>query len=602
MKKLLQALLVVSSLTVTGAHAEVYGNRTFLAHRDDLSNAGMAWSIDNHYPAQTVSRSLGATLTISPFYKQSHNDQDVAKLFGDGTKGATVKGTMTVAPAVAINAITPVALFGQGVDHVPNSDLGTDNAPMSGVITLKPERSAWGARLDWHQDLSNLLKGLSLHVGTVVEEVSSHAIEKTALSKSIASDAKAIDGGAGNTVLDYFLGNVSKNSTHVHQSKLAKGRLNYEDASAPGIGDISFKMRYEAYNKGRFNVGVAGTVVVPTGTSLTGDTVFEPVVGNRGHFAVGATVDAKVSAWNKKDLSVAFNIVADWRYFLEGSETRTPGIMIGKTGYLVPLGRYNLAVQHENAGIFPATHVLTQSMNVKPGHQFDGVAGISAQWKDFTFDIGYNLFLKEKEVVTMKKDAWKDDMYALAHPWYSSSTAVLGKAILGGHADATDADFSNKSPFAKHGNKIGSNGDASSVAGVSFDPDDTLPIIAGDSGDMIYPGGYVSSGGPIQTPGKTTSSLPALGTEYSIATTKGATSGDSAVKAGETLAPAYQVAPSVCVTESQLTHSIVGGMSYKLKGAWPVIFGLGGQYEFADSSSNSALASWQVWGKIGFSF
>ena len=616
MKKLLQALLVVSSLATSAANAEIYGNRTFLAHRDELSNVGMAWAIDNHYQPQAAGSSLGATMTASLFYKQSTNHEDIAKTFGEGEKGVDAKGKISVLPAVDKTLVNPDLLYGANIDHVPNTLLGsTTNQPMSGVIALKPRRSAWGVRLDWHQDLSNLMKGLRLHISTPIEQVGIKTFDigaNSSISNSIASQASSKDGGAGNTVADYFLGDVSKTlttDTHVQQSPLSKGRLAYEQKSVVGVGDMSVQLHLDAMKKGRFELGAGATLVIPTGTKGNSNYLFEAIAGNRGHIGLGAYLDGKCVILSRKDLRVSLKAVADWRYFIESTENRILGDYVIDSKKARNLGHYRLAMQNAQAGVFPAANVFAHDVLVTPGHQLDGLIGVSGSWKDFTFDLGYNLFLKEKEKAALK-GSWKNDTYAYAATEYSMSTARLAQQPLGGLAASTDTDYDDQSPVAKHGHLIGSNTDAWADAkafdiGLSAATTPTLPSASTSVSDMIYPGGYVSLEGPIQAPGRTVSQL----SRQNVATTKGNSttplSGTNAAPTGGdigTLEPEHQVTPSVCVTEAQLTHSIVGGASYKFTGKWPVIIGAGGQYEFLNEDSNTGLGGWQVWGKVGISF
>jgi hypothetical protein len=263
---------------------------------------------------------------------------------------------------------------------------------------------------------------------------------------------------------------------------------------------------------------------------------------------------------------------------------------------------------------------------VTPGHQVECLAGLSFKWSAVTFDIGYNLFIREKEKV-VQKATWTSDKYAVAHHRYSMHTEALGTWIIGGNTLGDDAATVSgvlqksgnygtspyndpSSPITKHGNAIGANRDAWTTE-LTADQKDTLSSDFDDN--KPYAPGNVSMNGPIQAAGKTTSTLSRRTSEYD-ATGNNISADDrigvdvdvhndnDAVADVGTLAVRYNVSSANAITESQVTHSIVGGIGYKSHSDYPVILGIGGQVELQESNRNSALEGWKVWMKCGVSF
>jgi len=87
-------------------------------------------------------------------------------------------------------------------------------------------------------------------------------------------------------------------------------------------------------------------------------------------------------------------------------------------GKFVPMGWYMLGAQKGKAGVFPLANVLTRRVGVDPGSQVEVLAALSFNWSNYTFDVGYNLFAKERESVSIKKCGWPEETYAIAQPKY----------------------------------------------------------------------------------------------------------------------------------------------------------------------------------------
>jgi len=675
----------VLASTSFAAKATLYSGQTFIAHRNELANAGMEWATgnaevckkENCHTAECTAQSqkraencdrtgrqpnkdkkrcnkLGACFTATPFFEQSTNNTDLAYLFGMGTTGkiTVTQGIPVVATTGAANTTAmSTTLYNTNVQLSPNSDGTSSSAsagdadtgsyvdtakariPMSGVVNLSPIRQAYGAHLGWSQSLDALLEGLSFTVRAPIVQVRTSM--RSTLTSSVASNIPSEDGPSGGTLKEYFNGSLSIARTgsnlHVIQYPMTKGLIDNTYATATGLADIEFAMNYAFKFKktNAVHAGVGASVLIPTSKKPTMTRLFEPLYGARGHVAAGAQGFIHADLYKNENVRVGLDLTLNWKYFFKGAELRTMGVYDTVLRTMLPASQYRLVMQHGVTGVQPAANVLTVNQDVTPRNQVDAVVGFSATCKNLAFNVGYNLYWHQTDRVSAKAGAWTNDKYAYAHPHYSMNTAIPASVagvtddetfiyyVVGGTSfvdhtaaavnhnggflgDATgthlspayDGTFADtRASTVKHSYAIGSNGDAGNTIRITATGDDDF--VSDTSPTTNVPAAFTSAGGPIQAAGIAGSALPKL-----VATVA---TGVNANDTG-TLAVRYNTSSLPGVTYSQLTHSVVGGLSYKFDGNFPITIGAGAQGEFQATSRNSAIEGYKVWAKLGVAF
>jgi len=599
MKKMLRILLIASCLYAKLPAAPL-SDRTFLAQRDELSYRALEWTINNHYQTKKSNTVLGGTFTATPFYTESTNSADIARWFGIGKTNA-IDVTTRALSGETLKADLSDALYSFNIDHSPNSDGATTGyIPMHGRLTLEPKRRAFGTYLSWDQSLENIAKGLRFSVQAPIVDVQASLRPNDIYAT--ASHIPVTDGQTGATLRDYFSGNLRKGiskHSHVYQKELVRGKIHNEFAHAFGIADIKLRLDWLCYTHKRFNYSLGLSLQLPTGTTITNEYAFEPHVGARGHAAAGYNGLLQLHAYAGKNLTVRIDILGDVTYFFEGTERRMVSVYDLTDKVVMPASPYRLVMRNKYSGVQPAANVMSLDHTVKPGFQFDGLVGVSTQWNRWTIDVGYNFYWHQAEKLSLKNaDAWSSDQYAFAHNHYSMYADALGTNIVGGTSKTEgglvqhkgtvgrDGDYNDpKSPLTKHQNLIGANkdgwGDPQYV--LWADMDENSP----------YPGAFTSMNGPIQATGKNSSGL--------IKQTVNADTGVGSNSTG-TQAVRYTITSDYAATAEQITHSVVGGISYCFKGTYPVFIGIGGMLEVQESNRNSALENSKIWAKVGIQF
>ncbi len=604
MKKILQGLVLLTAAT-TPLLSITLSNRTFIAHRDELAYQAIEWTTNNHYRNTKSETEMGGLLTATPLYSQTINSEELAILFGTGgATGISVSSIPLSGTTDNYGSTFHQELYGFSIDHCPNCDgSSATQKPMSGRLQLSPQRCVEGVYLGWDQSLNNILKGLRVRILAPIINV--QAGMRPNDSNSTPSLIPSTDGITGATLKDYFSGNLEKGpaiSSHVLQRKLTRGKISNTLVQTFGLADVDLRLDWNCYTNDRFNCTVGGSLQLPTGAAASNEYMFEPQLGARLHVAAGINGLLQLKALEQDGVTVRIDVLGDLKYFFEGTERRIASVYDRTNAVVLPASPYRLIVQNIYSGVQPAANVMSLDHTVKPGFQFDGLIGASTSWDRWTFDIAYNLYWHQEEKVSLKSaTSWVDDTYAFAHNHYSMYANALGTFVIGGtsldgssnivHSSRTaswnSGHLDGNSPITKHQNIIGAN------ANPSGSPARATNAQVASATNTVFPGAFFSMKGPIQNDGRSTSALVNR-------TPSGSTGVDSA--GSGTQAVQYTITSAHAVTAAQITHSLVGGVSYRIDARYPIILGLGGLIEVQESNRNSALENIKVWTKIGIQF
>jgi hypothetical protein len=311
------------------------------------------------------------------------------------------------------------------------------------------------------------------------------------------------------------------------------------------IADVRASLGWQFLKEADYNVSASANVVVPTGTTPTGEFLCEPVAGNGKHFGLGASLNSVFNLWRSDDKKscLDFNAGVDYTYFFRAGQRRVLNVWDHVNSRLVDAGIYRATIRHGASTSKPAANELVTDVTVTPGSQVDANAGVAYLWNQWSFDASYNLHYREEETVKMKNPlGWTNNR--LGYVGYRFKTTGTS-AVVGKSATAVESGF---------------------------------------AADSAWNAGQHTIGGPIQRDGVTTG-------------TQSDTAGSPLTAPNEAR---YHISTKGCTTPSQLTHKVGGSFGYQFNTAKPVRVGMGGEYEVG--SNNDSVASWAIWAKVGFCF
>ncbi|MBD3231924.1 hypothetical protein GF322_04665, partial [Candidatus Dependentiae bacterium] len=420
MKKILQGL-IFACIFFSSVFSKTYSDKTFLMPRDQITNLPMeytTWHMNIYRKADTF---YNGTVQVVPFYQKSDNKTDVGKYFGFDRGGTTGIVNQISVGTTAANQL----LDNRFILHHYNAANTLD-----ATYKFEPYQEIFGARLSWNQDLDGILNGLFFRINTPLVKVKNDMNIKTVGTET--NQAIPGVGGQAKSFLDYLSGNIENASQHNVQAPLRYAKITNDSQSSSGVADIDLMLGYTFWHKSHSRIAINLAMLIPTGKTPKGSAIFEAIHGNGQHWGVGAGIDYALTLWKKIDKSIKFSIVANYKYLFEGIEKRTldfkrpdPNNTKASAGY------YQLAGEQGKKGVFPFANVLTQDIKVTPGSVFDGIANMAFNYKDFVFDIGYNLYAREAENVKLRY-LWENDKYAVAGITYDTNNNFNVLVAAGG--------------------------------------------------------------------------------------------------------------------------------------------------------------------------
>lgn len=431
--------LILTAFAVSATGLSAHSAHTYLARRPQNVNLPMELTSFYERTQLKLENRFGGNLQISGFY--SDTNKNIGEYFScpgccntdccsTGCTGGScaVGGSSDCCNTCCGNNGYTLERYATGCDSSrENFDLGYilhshdfSTTGNTDVVSLDPEQSTWGLRFDYYQNMDKILKGLYLKANMTFADV------KSKMNLCVSGDNK-------DDLIKFFGGSYANTDVNNLQSKLCKGLIGSDcncgdSRSESGIADIDIILGYKFLYKEKYHFGINLAITIPTGNDPDGTYIFEPIYGNHGHFGFGGGLDAHANLWTKADQNIKLNFMLNYRYLFEASECRplklkcvcSPYVLLGKIGATGPL--------------VPAVNVLSNSVDVTPGSQLDGILALAYNNGGFTADLGYNLYYREEEDVKLKCNSCNS-----CNSCCSSSDATAQYAIAARDFDTANA-------------------------------------------------------------------------------------------------------------------------------------------------------------------
>lgn len=382
-------LRLITTVTLFPLLLQATTNKTTFIPRpksSDITLSMLRW----HSHTDDERKNFGIRLRLTPFYTHSTNGSELGKYFMFGGKN-----TLTVAM--------------ENADiHPYNFNLATN---FEGKISLRPKQEVYGTRIDYFQHIP-WLHGLYVSANAPIL----HVCNDPGLHETISSYGELPVTYYGPRTVTKALAGHYLTSDWAEPFKY--GKINGKQVKA-GISDIDAKLGYTILNKPISKVALTLGVTFPTSNKPEAVYVFEPLLGNGSHWALGVGLDSSFRLWESKKTSnrhLSIIIAGDYRYLLQNTHMRTLELK-GKNW-----GRYTRMRQgnpNNNSATLlgnspPGVNPMTRAVNVTPGSHVDAEVALCLEINHhWHIGAGYNIWLRNKETVHLKK------------PWGSAGTFGL---------------------------------------------------------------------------------------------------------------------------------------------------------------------------------
>lgn len=346
---------------------------------------------------------FGGFLNVTAGYNASNNGDDTGRYFGYECKNCfTVGSCGGSCPSTDIHRA-----------HFIHRSTNPGTGDLKGNFSLNFEKKRWVVQFDYYQNLDFLWKGLHLTVKLpIVHEKSEACLNAcnnpkqticcgdTTREVGIEDYFKGCISQTCNTSCydDTDMGGMDGSGNFINDTQCALSRMKIDSCShsETGVGDIDVQLGYDCLRGEDYVLGFNVALTIPTGNTPKSCYAYEPVVGNGGGVGLGAGFFADYSFWNGENSSLQAHTVFDYRYFFKNSECRTVGHKQKKWAHYMLVGTLG------QPGVQPFANVFTRSFDVTRGSHVNSLMGLTYNYGNFAFDLGYELFAREQESVKFK--------------------------------------------------------------------------------------------------------------------------------------------------------------------------------------------------------
>jgi len=169
-----------------------------------------------------------------------------------------------------------------------------------------------------------------------------------------------------------------------------------------GLADIDVILGYNYFNTDCYHLGIYAQLVMPSGPKYKDRYVFDPVVGNYGHFEVGAGISAHVVFWSCEDQSFAA--------FFEGNLThmcKTRQCRLFDFQGAGAFSRYAILKEYDYTGNYTGNLINATCFNNRAADvslDVKGDASVKFAYRscNIGIDLGYNIYGHSSENVKLK--------------------------------------------------------------------------------------------------------------------------------------------------------------------------------------------------------
>ncbi len=186
------------------------------------------------------------------------------------------------------------------------------------------------------------------------------------------------------------------------QRKMCFAKMCCDKQSKTRVADIRYRLGYDFWLKENYHFGLKAIIAAPTGNKPEAYFMFEPIVGNGGHWELGGGLNAHAILWDKdEDKTFGFHFDTEITHmFKTDVQRRTFDLAVNGC-----FSRYLLLKKFTNNGtaidtneaLVRGPNVFTQDVKVRFNVQTDITAFFRVKYNNWMVDFGWDGWFRSYE-------------------------------------------------------------------------------------------------------------------------------------------------------------------------------------------------------------
>lgn len=192
------------------------------------------------------------------------------------------------------------------------------------------------------------------------------------------------------------------------------GRLAPNVQKATAVDDMQWRVGWNFQKNKNIMNCLYFVLFIPAGIKATARTLFEPIIGNGGHWAPGCGLSGSWTFWQIPEARASLVWELRWNYIIGSTERRTFDLINGDwSRYLL------IASPNRLTDPVPGINFLTRDIQVIPRNTVDFVLATNYTRDQLSFELGYDLWWRQLERVILTAT---NQPLAFALPLFVAST------------------------------------------------------------------------------------------------------------------------------------------------------------------------------------
>jgi len=273
-----------------------------------------------------------------------------------------------------------------------------DDTPITASYSLTPKQSQYGVTVGFNQDLSKFFDMGFLRAISVGFSMPIVHVKNQLVFQGNPEVYTALNGGYN----DNFTPALSEPWKYLH--------LDESIQSATKVATLKFQFDTKYESQDDIQIATTTFLIFPGASSVDNKTIFQPMIGYNGQIAMGSGITFQFPLTVSQDefSKICMYIGLENKYLFGNNQNRTIEI------YQNPYSRYLPIYDRYTNTLVPGVNVFTKDCKIEGYNIINFITGFRLKFKDSVAEIGYELWGKDTETVTIN-DAWQDDRYGIAN-------------------------------------------------------------------------------------------------------------------------------------------------------------------------------------------